>query len=557
MARSYVVRTGAPRLPPNNSRFVLTSVGANADLYVPVGSTGQADPGLWFKALPSGYGVKKAMPHFFASPFAISIQNDPAPDYWFKNWLTPAVEGGSDYRPIGGYVRDRPLDLYEGLRPRPTATWRAESADQEVEQAMDHGLDGFWVEMLGSIGSQAQVRNAAAATAADKLAPDGSFKIGCMPDFNNSTWLAQTAAQSADQFAVFAVTNPTRGLASYTRRPSGLFLDDGRLLVSCFMGDAMTLAKWQAIDDSMFAGYGIHIALMNVLQTFSNRANFASALQYGSSSWGAGGDPNIALNMQNQTAISRAAGERSMVSVWPADIRPAANVVRAGNAISDAGLPPGTGNVALYDEARNTGALRAYWDKVIREDADFAQLTTWSDYREGGMSQGSVGQGHVIQAMSAWYIHKWKTGAFPEILEDCLIISHRNQPFPSWNFRYNSSGLYTRYMAHWNRGANASTIRNNVEVVSFLKAPATITLRSGATTVTYTAPAGMFVHDTTPLAMGTQSATAVRSGAQVAQVVSAVTATDTPFNQNPCYYKTMSCELPAWRAKQRDPTADL
>jgi hypothetical protein len=530
---------------------------------VTVVGTGTPSPGLWFEKLPSGYGTRKAMPHLFLSPFAINIQNDAAPDYWDRVWLTPALEGTTDYRPSGGYVRDKPLDAYQDARPQPTSTWRAQDAEQMVKQAMDHGLDGFWAELLGPIGSQSQVRNAAAAAAADKLAPDGSFKVACMPDFNNSTWSAQTAAASADQFAVFAVTNPTRGLASYTRRPSGMFLPDGRMLVSCFKGDAMTVAKWQAIFDSMFTGYGVRLALMNVLSTFGNRANFAG-FQYGSSSWGAGGDPNIARTMTNQTAISHAAGEKAMVSIWPSDIRPAGNLPRVDpvsgsrNILADAGEPPGTGNVGVYDEALNTEALRAYWEKAISEGADYTQLTTWSDFREGGMSMGTVGQGHVVQAISAWYSYKWKTGAFPAILKDAVIISHRNQPFPTpFTYRYDSSGLYTKKMGHWNRGVNTSPLRNNVEALTFLTAPATVTVRSGATTRTYTAPAGMFADAGLPLAMGTQSVTVTRGGVTVASVTSPVLATNTPFNQNPYYYKASSCELPEWFSKQRDPTANL
>lgn len=524
--------------------------------------TGTPSPGLWFQKLPSGYGDRKAMPHLFLSPFAISIQNDPAPDYWDTKWLTPNIDG-TDYKPVGGYVRDKPLDAYQDARPQPTSTWRAQDAEQMVQQAMDHGLDGFWAELLGPIGSQSQVRNVAAAVAADKLAPDGSFKVACMPDFNNTTWAAQTADQSADQFAVFAFKGtPVRG-GTNVRRPSGMFLPDGRMVVSCFKGDAMTVARWQAIFDSMFTGYGVRLALMNVLSTFANRSKFAG-FQYGSSSWGAGGDPNIARTMTNQTAVSRAAGETAMVSVWPSDIRPAGNLPRVDpatgsrNILADAGEPPGTGNVGVYDEALNTEALRAYWDKVIRENPEYVQLTTWSDFREGGMSMGTVGQGHVVQAISAWYSYKWKTGAFPTILKDAVIISHRNQPFPApFTYRYDASGLYTRKMGHWSRGANTSALRNTVEALTFLTAPATVTIKSGATTRTYTAPAGMFADAALPLAMGVQSVTVTRGGVTVASITSPVVATATPFNQNPYYYKASSCELPEWFSKQRDPTANL
>jgi hypothetical protein len=533
-----------------------SAASAQVPAVVSVVVSGTPSAGLWFEKLPSGYGSKKLMPHFYP-PFVISIQNDPTPDYYDKNWLTPAIEGGVDYRAVGGYIRDKPLDQYEGARPQPTATWRAQDAEQNVQQAMDHGLDGFWLEMLGTLGGQQQVRNAALAAAADKLAPNGSFKVSPQPDTNNSGINGLTAAGMADELAVFAVTNPTAGLASYTRRPSSWYLPDGRFVISCFMGDNWNVARWQALFDAMFTRYKVRLALINCLSNWGNAPAYAG-FQYGSGMWGYGsGDEGITRGSANQAAEAHARGEKYMMSIWPSDIRPVANVARS-LALNDAAMPPGTGNVALFDEANNTGSLRAHLERMISDGADYALGTTWSDYREGGMSQGSQYRGHVIQAIMAWYSYKWKTGAFPPILTDCVILSHRNQPFPTGaTYRYDASGLYARKMAHWNRGSNTSPIRNNVEALTFLTAPAQVTIRSGVTSLVYTAPAGQFVNSSLPLAMGAQSVTVARGGVTVASIASPVTATSTPLNQNPFYAMFSSCELPQWFSKQRDPTANL
>jgi hypothetical protein len=174
---------------------------------------------------------------------------------------------------------------------------------------------------------------------------------------------------------------------------------------------------------------------------------------------------------------------------------------------------------------------------MVLDQPEATQLTTWSDYSEGGMWQRSYGRGRVLQKIYAWYAYKRKTGAFPTILRDVAILSHRNQLFPTGStYRYDSSGFYTNKMTHWDRGASTSPVRNNVEVLTFLLAPAAVTLTVGTNVVTYTAPAGMFAHALTPAQVGTVSVDVKRSGVSVATISSPFTIKNNPFNQNPYYY---------------------
>jgi hypothetical protein len=493
----------------------------------PVPPTGTPTEGLWFTALAPGYGgdgAFKSMPHFYP-PFPISVSNEAEPSYWVTKWLIPAVEGQTDHRVYGGYVRDRPYDKYLGARPQPTG-WQLNDAKQNVEQAALYGLDGFYLEMLGTLSSANNVRNLAIRDAANALYPSGQFKTTPMPDFNSPPINAMTADQLADLLAPFAVTNPTPGLGSYTRQPSAWYLPDNRFVWSCFRGDVATggsLTAWPAsrftaVFNSLSSRYGISSAFIIGVNDYTKAVNYQGTGFYGFNQWGSGADPAVVRGMTNLTALAHTRSQVYVQSVWPSDMRPyQAN--------------------AVYDDNYNTETVRAHGDRMISDGADGAQLATWSDYSEGGMWQRTIGRGRVLQKLYAWYAYKRKTGAFPTILRDVAILSHRNQLFPTGStYRYDASGFYTRKMTHWDRGGNTSPDRNNVEVLTFLYAPAAVTLRVGSTTVTYTAPAGMYAHALTPLQTGTVSVDLKRSGVTIAAITSPFTVTNNPFNQNPMYY---------------------
>jgi hypothetical protein len=348
-----------------------------------------------------------------------------------------------------------------------------------------------------------------------------------MPDFNSPANNAATADVLADWIAQFAVTNPTPGLGSYTPLPSAWYLPDGRFVWSCFRGDVATgggltawpAARFQAVFASLLSRYQISSAFIIGVNDYTQAVNYQGANFYGFNQWGSGADPNVVKNMTNLTATAHSRSQVYVQSVWPSDMRPY------------------SASTPFYDDSYNTETVRAHGDRMISDGADHTQLTTWSDFSEGGMWQRTVGRGRVLQKLYSWYAYKWKTGAFPTILRDVAILSHRNQLFPTGStYRYDASGFYTRKMTHWDRGASTSPDRNNVEVLTFLIAPAAITLRVGSTTVTYTAPAGMFAHALTPVQVGTVSVDVKRSGVTIAAITSPFVVKSNPFNQNPMYY---------------------
>lgn len=159
---------------------------------------------------------------------------------------------------------------------------------------------------------------------------------------------------------------------------------------------------------------------------------------------------------------------------------------------------------------------------------------TWNDYSEGGEVAPSAAAGYANLDISAYYIHRLKTGSYPTILRDAMYIAHRNQFWDS-----TITGAQTKFFEQWNRGANISPKNNSVEILTFLTAPATVTVNIGSNTHTYTAPAGMN-SQYYPLAYGQVKATATRSSQTVAAITSPVNVMQYPDKDDMQYFKFSS-----------------
>lgn len=456
----------------------------------PIPPTGQASPGLFFQ-LPEAAvsSTKKVFAHFFG-PYPISIDNStPASDYYTNNYLAVNGEGGI-WASKGGYLRNRPM----GRAPI-TGDYRFEDSKSDIEQAREAGIDGFFCNIMGTSGANWDRYIKLADTAS---AIDSGFKIVPMIDTNGNVGTA-TAAHVAAK------------LAEFSGKASAWYIN-GRFVVASYKADGKTQAWWQAIFSIMQSTYGLDVYFFGVYSSFSQSANYTAITEV-ASTWGAGADPNIQKNYSDMAGQARARGEKWMAPVWWQDVRPRSN---------------------LFDEACNTESLREAWIRAIKDDADYIQMCTWSDYSEGSEFNRSVARGAVAADLSAYYIAKLKTGAFPTIQQDVIYLSHRNQLTTVSNF----SGGQTEFMAHWNR-PNRSAVRNTVETLTFLVAPANVTVNIGSNTYTYTAPAGMHAQ-LHPLANGQISVVAQRAGLTVTQITSPVIVTATPINQDRGYYSFSS-----------------
>lgn len=436
--------------------------------------------GLFFK-LPDDIRQqsKKVWAHYFG-PYPRSLNNalTELQDTYATIYNNPArtdVYNGKTWASFGGFFRNRPL-----FRPQDSSSnWRYNDCVFDIQTAAAAGVDGFFVDMLGLSGSNYDnyilLRNAAHDL-------NMGFYVIPMIDANGATGAAtpQVAAQKVAEFA---------------GKNGSYYLPDGRFVVSCFGLENKPLQWWTDMLNSLRTTYNLNPAFIGVAINWNTTPTY-DAVQYGTSNWGYGADANIIRNAGDYAAQARGRGKKFMAPIVAQDCRP---------------------RDQLFDEALNTETLRASWTKAITQDADYAQIVTWSDYSENTEFAPSTARGYGPLDLSSYYLVKWKMGEFPEILRDALYLSHRSNLSTS-----TPTGTQTRFMAHWPRGTSRSAVRDTVEALTYLTEPATVTVKVGSQTYTYDAPAGEFAK-TFPLALGEVSASVKRNGAAVASVTSPVT----------------------------------
>ena len=196
---------------------------------------------------------------------------------------------------------------------------------------------------------------------------------------------------------------------------------------------------------------------------------------------------------------------------------------------------------SIYDEANNSENLRVTWTGAIAA-ADWVQIPTWNDYSEGAEVAPSTGTSYSPLDISAYYLIQFKLGAAPSIVRDVIYISHRVQQ---------AGATVTNETAPMTLRAGSSPARDDVEVLSFLTAPATIDVTIGTMKYTYAAPAGVNAQDY-PLAGGTVSAVATRNAVCRGPITSPYAVTMGNVNHSKTKV-TDSCRAAAETEKLADP----
>jgi len=433
---------------------------------------------------------KMVFAHYFP-PYPISLDNkDPSVDYYTTGYLDINGESNS-HQAYGGFLRNRPM----GRAPL-AGDWTTADLVTEVHNAHDAGLDGFVVDCLSASGNN-WTRSQHLIQVASAEFPDGSFKVIPMIDTTTSFTTAQSVAGMADELNQFATA------------ASAYYLPDGRFVVSSFKGETYNAAWWDTLFASMKSRHGLNVAFLAGLLNISTWTNYQGYdWYYGVGDWGDGADPGIAAvtGASEHSTGPKNAGLKWMQPVQAQNVRP---------------------NQHVYDEAMGTASLRGWWERTIRNDSDYVQMVTWSDYSESGSVQNSVLLGNVVLDISSWYIYKWKQGVEPTVLRDVVYLAHRTH-MKNATFASSAAGQ-TQWMSHWSRGTGESPVADIVEVVTFLTAPADVTVTVGGVPTTYTAQAGLYAH-TVPLATGAAPSVVVnRSGVQTAALTSPVAVDSAPF----------------------------
>ncbi|MFD7615153.1 endo-1,3-alpha-glucanase family glycosylhydrolase [Streptomyces sp. NPDC059828] len=449
--------------------------------------TGQPSPALAFD-LPAGDLLRRSPHQVFAHyfpPYPLSLDNEPAAqDYYARNYLTPQGEKGK-HAAYGGLLRDRPLPVQPS-----SGDWQLTNLEREVRTARDAGIDGFTVDILSLTGTNRE-RVDLLLRAAQRVDP--GFRIVLMPDM---TSLDTDPRTLADQLALLAAS------------PSAYRLADGRLVVSPFKAEAQDPAWWSQVIDRL-RDHGIGTALVPVFLDFRANAERFAPISHTFSSWG-----NRSYVQQDgvpdDIQLARSLGKKWMQAVSVQDVRP---------------------NQGVYDEAGNTATLRSTWNHAIADGADWVQLTTWNDYSEGSQFAPSLHNGHTYLDISSYYLTRFKTGSWPRIVRDTAYITSRVQ--------FTSTTSAARHPLLMRPRPGTAPASDQVEVLTFLTAPATVTARVGDAPRVYGAPAGPYVR-ALPLSTGRTEAVVSRDGDTVASVTTRYAVQPVPGVQDLQYYGVSS-----------------
>lgn len=436
--------------------------------------------------------------HYF-TPYPLSLDNQPAQsDYYSRNYLTVRGENGK-HAAYGGLLRDRPLPVAEQQ-----GDWQLANLEQEVRTARDAGIDGFSVDILSLSGPNWDRVNLLLKAAHEV---DPAFRIMLMPDMTSLHTDPATLAEA---------------LAKLAAQPAAHRLGDGRLVVSPFKAEAVDPAWWSQMMARLDGQHGIRTALVPLFLNFGANAERYAPISYGFSEWG-----NRSYTAQEgasaHTALAHRLGKVWMQPVSVQDARP---------------------NQGVYDEAGNTANLRTTWGHAIDDGADWVQLTTWNDYSEGSQFAPSLHNGYAYLDISSYYLTRFKTGKWPQLVRDRLYVTSRVQ----FAAAVPSAGAGQRLMRP---RAGTAQPRDEVEVLSFLPAPATVDTAVGTDHKSFDLPTGVTA-TLLPLRTGHSSAAVVRDGRKSTEVTTRYPVGPPAQSQDLQYYAVTSGDLAAARLPGTD-----
>jgi hypothetical protein len=413
-------------------------------------STGGGGVGLPFVMPPLSalYAPpRQVFAHYFYT-FPLSINNKAAAvDYYNVQYLDPAGEGGS-HLAYGGWLRQRPLPVPVSA----AVNWKQLNMQAEVNLALSRGITGFTFDILSladalSPTGRLQTMLLAAATV------DSRFKIVPMLDMS-SLGAGLTTAQAA------SIIQAINGYPAVFR------LLSGNILMSAFNAPLQNLTWWTSVISTL-AGVGINVDFLPVILGGASDAGTLDPISYGVGAWGTG-TAAAAAALQPNPAIAHGNSLKYMMPILTQQFRP-----KSKN----------------FWEANNSQCFRNSWMSAINGGSDMVQLVTWNDFSESGQIEPctdatlnlNIGTGFFD--LNAYYSAWFLTGTPPVITMDALYFVYRRMPLAA---------------AHPNQPDDFSCIggtpSDQIEVLSFLTAPGTVSVTIGGSTSTFSAPAGLSSH---------------------------------------------------------------
>lgn len=426
---------------------------------------------------------KKVFAVYFP-PFPLSLDNKAtATDYYTRNYLPVDGEGGM-HASYGGLLRDRPIPVGQSSSP----TWQVDNLRTEIRQAKTAGIDGFFVNVMGVSGLNWD-------TTVNLFTAGEKENFDIIPMVDGTTSISRLApAQVA------------ASLATLYKSPAA-YKVGSEYLLSSFKAEGPGAAWWKQIIRLLETKYNVPVSFQAAFLAASD-ANMNAFAPFSDSfgNWGER-NPRVINKLPVYDDLADAYGKDWMEPVAPQDMRP---------------------RLGAFAEAGNTEALRAGWNKAIRDDVEYVQMVTWNDYSESTQFAPSTAHGSAFLEISRYYADWFHTGSAPKITTDKLFVTHRVQF---------ADAVPTVSQTPIKPSLSGSTndVRDTVEALVFLTKPATVEITVGGAKKTFNAPAGVSAY-TVPLKVGTVQAKIVRSGTAVKTADSPYKVVATPRVQDLQYY---------------------
>ena len=450
---------------------------------------------------------KRVFAHYFTPyPTAFTDVNSTVHnvDYYDLHYLYPypgGADGPGTPTAYGGLLRDRPIRR----TARGDSNFLYLNILDEVTTAKAAGIDGFTLDLLTS--DLTDMNGIACVHVMQAAAATSGFGVILMPDAT-----AGPGALSASALATLCST-----LLGYG---GGYQLADGRYVISPFGAEAKPPAYWSAFSTAMIAlGKPVAFIPCFIGSASAYRASY-SGVSYGLSDWGSRSPQNNptgtgAGSPKAQIATIRGSGLKWMQPVAVQDSRP---------------------DQFQFAEALNTTLLRNGWDIAINGNADLVQIPTWNDFSENAHIVPSEKHGSNYLDLMSYYIQWFKTDTQPPITADAVFLTHRTQFASTPDVIGETQRMYVR--------SDSDSPRDFVEALVFLTDTADVHITTSAGTTTVTGLAAGIHAVTAPLAIGSISASIVRSGSPVASVSSPFTVTGSPAPQDLQYVVSAASGTP-------------
>lgn len=384
----------------------------------------------------------------------------------------------------------------------------------DVNHAKNSGVDGFALNMGGETWESDRVNAAYAAAEAAQFKMFMSFdmtSLGCgsANDANKLVNLVKAHASSSAQAKI-----------------------NGKVLVSTFSGEGCTfgtgsITAWKTLFKDVLANQGISVHFVPAF--FVDPSTFASydwldGVLNWNSAWPMG-DYDIEADKTDSTYLTSLGSKTYMSSVSP---------------FFFTHFGPATWNKNWIYRS-DDWLYCSRWEQLIalRGQSTMTEILTWNDYGESsylgpisGMlpitsNQWVDGFDHSgLEALTNYYATAYKTGKYPTITKDSLVMWSRPHPANA-DASADSVG----------RPTNWQWTADNLYAVVLATAPATVVLQSGATKQTFNVPAGL-TKLKMPSTVGSIEGSIQRGGAVVAKYASgaAFQYTDKPATYNFNYF---------------------